>query len=123
MGRRSSSSDAKQSSIILLQERFKKLHRAKEMREAKQLLKLFSASAQVTRSSLHEPCKTFLRSELILPPTPEKSSVDVVRTDSKMHADAQVIETPSSGNCLSTDRVMHKANKFEDSDIDTSLHL
>ncbi|KAK6934558.1 hypothetical protein RJ641_034713 [Dillenia turbinata] len=121
MGGRSISSNAKRSSIMLLQERFKKLHRVKEMREAKQLLKLFSASAQVAQSSLHEPCICW--SKLILPPTPEKSSVDVVRTDSKMHADAEVIETPISGNCLSTDRVMHKANKFEDTDIDTSLHL
>ncbi|KAJ6314515.1 hypothetical protein OIU78_018070 [Salix suchowensis] len=55
------------SSIALLQERFRQLERAKEMRQQRELLKLFSEADHVQSAMACESSK-LLHSELTLPP-------------------------------------------------------
>uniref|UniRef100_A0A7N0RCB9 Uncharacterized protein n=1 Tax=Kalanchoe fedtschenkoi TaxID=63787 RepID=A0A7N0RCB9_KALFE len=55
MGDRTSESASSSSSIALLQERFKKLQRAREVRKERELLKVLAESARVNRSVSHDP--------------------------------------------------------------------
>ncbi|XVE80499.1 hypothetical protein DITRI_Ditri14bG0144900 [Diplodiscus trichospermus] len=118
MGRQSE--PAIHSSIALLQERFRQLQRAKEMRQEREVLRLLSEAEQINPAIPHEASQLFFRSELILQPRlPLQGSV---YSESSMHTQHQVIETPSLSNLQPRDAAMHTSS-INDSDVDTSLHL
>ncbi|CAK7324538.1 unnamed protein product [Dovyalis caffra] len=112
------------SSIVLLQERFRQLERAKEMRQQRELLKLFSESEHVQPAMAYESSKLFFLSELILPPRqPLQAFLSSQPTMQTEHTSIHVNETPMVMNLCSTDSVMNLTNNFDESDVDTSLHL
>ncbi|KAL6313799.1 hypothetical protein AAG906_010218 [Vitis piasezkii] len=110
MGRQSSDPIVIHSSIALLQERFRQLQRAKELREERELLRLFSQSPGVNPTEFPEPSRSFFQSELILP-----------------HRSPLPGSPPASPTCITStviSRKVYQASKnFDDSDVDTSLHL
>ncbi|KAJ6298418.1 hypothetical protein OIU76_019551 [Salix suchowensis] len=108
------------SSIALLQERFRQLERAKEMRQQRELLKLFSEADHVQSAMACESSK-LLHSELTLPPRqPIQASLSFQPTLQTEHND---LKAPIVANLCSTDSVMNLRYNFDESDVDTSLHL
>lgn len=119
MGRQNCNSTAVHSSIALLQERFRQLERAKEMRQQReQLLRLFSEPEQANPQ--------FFRSELILPTgEPLQGSLYVQSNLRNKPIDQEKIDISNSENLWSGNSVMHIEirNNFDEQDVDTSLHL
>ncbi|KAL9366840.1 hypothetical protein Peur_038039 [Populus x canadensis] len=123
MGRQSCDPAIIHSSIALLQERFRQLERAKEMRQQRELLKLFSEADHVQSAMDFESSK-LLHSELTLPPRqPIQASLSFQPTMQTEHNDLLVNTTPVVANLCSTDSVMNLTYNFDESDVDTSLHL
>ncbi|GMJ10402.1 hypothetical protein like AT4G16447 [Hibiscus trionum] len=118
MGRQSDL--AVHSSIALLQERFRQLQRAKEMRQEREVLRLLSEAERINPAAPHQAPQSFFHSELILQPRPPLQGS--IYSQTSMHAQHQVIDTSSLSNLWPRDTVMH-ASTFNDSDVDTSLHL
>ncbi|XVF70821.1 hypothetical protein PTKIN_Ptkin11bG0192600 [Pterospermum kingtungense] len=111
------------SSIALLQERFRQLQRAKEMRQERQVLRLLSEAEQINPAIPPEASQLFFSSELILQPRPPlQGSVYGESSMQNMHAQHRAIETPSLSNLEPRNSVMHTST-LNDSDVDTSLHL
>ncbi|GMJ05035.1 hypothetical protein HRI_004172700 [Hibiscus trionum] len=104
------------SSIALLQERFRQLQRAKEMRQEREVLRLLSEAEQINPAAP----QSFFHSELILCPRPPLQGSIYCQTS--MHAQRQIIDNSSLSNLRPRDTVLH-ASTFNDSDVDTSLHL
>ncbi|XAR67383.1 hypothetical protein NMG60_11002116 [Bertholletia excelsa] len=124
MSRQRSEPPVKHSSIALLQERFRQLQRAKEMREEKELLRQLSESQRINLNSCYDPSRLFLQSELILQPRSSlQGSPSSHHTLQSTHTDLQGMENPTSSNIQYTEGVEYKSTKFEASDIDTSLRL
>ncbi|KAE8654192.1 putative metal ion binding protein [Hibiscus syriacus] len=120
MGRQSEL--AVHSSIALLQERFRQLQRAKEMRHEREVLWLLFKAEQINPTTHHQAPQSFFHSELILQPRPPLQGS--IYSQTSMHAQHhQVIDTSSLSNLRPRDTVMHQASTFNDSDVDTSLHL
>ncbi|KAE8725453.1 putative Heavy metal transport/detoxification superfamily protein [Hibiscus syriacus] len=110
------------SSIALLQERFRHLQRAKEMRREREVLWLLSKAEHINQATPHQAPQSFFGSELILLPRPPLQGS--IYTQTSMHAQHhQVIDTLSLSNLQPRDSVVHHASTFNDSDVDTSLHL
>ena len=121
MGRQSD--PAVHSSIALLQERFRQLQRAKEIRQEREVLRLLSETERINPAIPHEASQLFFHSELILQPRqPLQGSLYSESSMQNMHTQHQVIETASLSNLQPRDTVMHTST-FNDSDVDTSLHL
>ncbi|KAE8680260.1 putative metal ion binding protein [Hibiscus syriacus] len=108
------------SSIALLQERFRQLQRAKEMRQEREVSRLLSEAQRINHATLHQAPQSFFHSELILQPRPPLQGS--IYSQTGMHARHQVIDTSSLSNLWLRDTVM-RASTFNDSDVDTSLHL
>lgn len=124
MGRQSCDATVIHSSIALLQERFRQLQRAKEMREARELLRLSSEPERVNPATLYDPTRLFFHSELIYSPRPlPQGSLYLQPNFQSKHTHIQVKDTPFFGSLGSIDTVMERKNDFDDSDVDTSLHL
>lgn len=124
MDRQSCDAPDMQSSIALLQERFRQLQRAKEMREARELLRLLSELERVKPGMHYDPNRLFFHSELIhSSSTLPQGSHNLQTNFQSKHTDLQVTETPFFANLGSTESVMERTNNFDDSDVDTSLHL
>lgn len=121
MGRQSD--PAVHSSIALLQERFKQLQRVKEMRQEREVLRLLSEAERINPATPYEVSQTFFHSELILQ-SRRPLQVSLYRESSmqSMHTQQQVIETPVLSNLQPRVTAIH-ASTFNDSDVDTSLHL
>ncbi|CAJ2649408.1 unnamed protein product [Trifolium pratense] len=135
------------SSIALLQERFRQLQRVKEMREKRELLKMLS-NAETKHFNFnscmsHEPITTrlFFHPELININTSSRSSPPHVSlslwpTTSQGMQDginnnntSTVVETPvlfknlCSKDCTQKQPLQASWNNVYDSGVDTSLHL
>lgn len=124
------------SSIALLQERFRQLEKVKERREGKELLKLFSSETQRSRgssssASMHLPAPDYsslhpTRHVVALPhnhrPTLQHDSLSLgLNTPSKLlHDHHSTIKTSSNSSLWSE---AESTSNFEHSDVDTSLHL
>ncbi|KAJ9169947.1 hypothetical protein P3X46_018088 [Hevea brasiliensis] len=125
MGRQNGDATVASSSIALLQERFRKLQRIREKRQEKELLKLFSESERsAAPAGMHfDPSKmTFHQPEMILPnraPPLQDSHLSLRLNSQSSNNHADIIKTPTSlwPNAGSSSR------SFENSDVDTSLHL
>uniref|UniRef100_A0A5B7BZL8 Uncharacterized protein n=1 Tax=Davidia involucrata TaxID=16924 RepID=A0A5B7BZL8_DAVIN len=125
MGRQNSDPTVAGSSIALLQERFRQLQRVREKREERELLKLFSEPERSTPTMNLEPAKLSFQPEMIFPPRPTlHDSLSLGLNSQSKHADFRAIKTPPSTNLWSTDAaVMSTSQIFENSEVDTSLHL
>ncbi|KDP39245.1 hypothetical protein JCGZ_01002 [Jatropha curcas] len=124
MGRQNCDPTVIHSSIALLQERFRQLEKAKEMRQQRELLRLFSEAEQVQSAKDYEPSRPFFHSELTLSPgQPLQGSLYVQPNMENKYTDLPVNETPNLVNLWSKNTVMHNINNFDESDVDTSLHL
>ncbi|EEF29345.1 uncharacterized protein LOC112536879 [Ricinus communis] len=124
MGRQNCDPTSIHSSIALLQERFRQLERAKEMRQQRELLRLFSEAEQVKPPKAFEQSRPFFHSELVLPlGQPLQDSLYLQPNMQNRHAELQINETPNSVDLWSKNTVMHITNNFDESDVDTSLHL
>ncbi|KAF3453342.1 hypothetical protein FNV43_RR03782 [Rhamnella rubrinervis] len=127
MATQSCEGSANHSSIALLQERFRQLQKAKEMREEKELLRLYSESGSGRRS--YEPSPVIHPHNHWSPPQPQGSGIyhqqPKLQLQSK-HADTQATET-NFANIFSRGAVgMHRTNysAVDDiADVDTSLRL
>lgn len=90
------------------------------MRQQRELLKLFSEADHVQSAMAYESSK-LLHSELTFPPRqPTHASLSFQPTVQTEHNDLQA---PIVANLCSTDSVMNLTNNFDESDVDTSLHL
>lgn len=111
------------SSIALLQERFRQLQRAKEMRQERQVLRMHSEADRINPATPPESSQLFFHSELILQPRPPRQgSLYSESSMQNLHTQHRAIETPSLSNLQPRDSFMHTST-LNDSDVDTSLHL
>lgn len=136
MGRESHDPSVVNSSIALLQERFRQLQRVKEMREERELMKMHTAPKQQFNSNIptvtydYESTRLFSHPELIVPSrSPPHVSLSLWPTSQSS------VQTPVSMNLCPTDythtqsmQASWKKNVYDwdsgsDSGVDTSLHL
>lgn len=104
------------SSIALLQERFRQLQRAKEIREERELFRQLLAesveSVDQNQAAAHfEPRGLFFQSEMTVSPHKAQPQVSMYLQPSYLHSKH------------AHQAVMHRPSNFDDSDVDTSLHL
>ncbi|XP_062080570.1 uncharacterized protein LOC133785336 [Humulus lupulus] len=129
MATRNCDNTSHHSSIALLQERFRQLQRAKEMREEKELLRLLSESERSNPTKRYEPAGFSFRSESLLPhkQTSHQSSVYHLQPNlQSKHGNLQATDHTTSiiGNITSTSAAMNnRTYNLDGSDVDTSLHL
>lgn len=144
MGRESSDQTMIHSSIVLLQERFRQLQKVKEMREEKEMLRLFSESDRCAsppsmkyNAHHHKPSNLFFQSELFhpLPPkvaapaTPPSSQITCL----SLWPDSHVSSNKKKTHCLNNKSWLPNKSTTpfydvndhgnESDDVDTSLHL
>ncbi|XVE72532.1 hypothetical protein DITRI_Ditri11bG0046700 [Diplodiscus trichospermus] len=126
MDRQGSDPTAVSSSIALLQERFRQLQKVKEKREEKELLKLFSESERAGPSMRHEPNRLSFQPEVILPSSqPHQESLSLGLNSQSRQTDFRVMSIPASTSLWpnKSAATSSTSNNFENSDVDTSLHL
>ncbi|KAF9590402.1 hypothetical protein IFM89_034195 [Coptis chinensis] len=127
MGRQNSESTVTLSSIALLQERFRELQRVKKMREERELLKLFSESERVDPElTMHyEPTRPFFHPELTISPgTYNRVSPCLQPESQRKYPRFEAVDTPLLMSLWPTDRcIMRASSTFDDTEVDTSLHL
>lgn len=120
-------------SIALLQERFKQLERTKEMREERDLLKVFVAQPEapiLSQPARREQSKWFLHSELVHPPRPLISPSPSSALQLPSHSDCGM-QLEDCETSLSIGLWPHRATKknmdspkiTKETEVDTSLHL
>ena len=125
MGRQSNDPTMVSSSIALLQERFRQLEKVKERREEKELLKLFAETERIMPATHFEPSKLSFQPEMI---TPHRSTLQDspslgLNLQTKQ-ADFQAMKMPTLPNLWPNGAAMASTSRsFENSDVDTSLHL
>lgn len=119
-----------QSSIALLQERFRQLQRVKAMREEKELSKvLVESPRRLSPSMQYEPAtsRLFFHPELILQPRPPPHICLSLRPNpqSKLAGFWCELDTPALMSSSPTKTLSSHGllDKLDDDDIDTSLHL
>lgn len=122
MDERYCESGSSSSSIALLQERFKQLQRAREVRKERELLKELAESKRVYHSVRHEPIKSSFSNEYI------HSSSSSGRYAAHNHGtdNLQVSRTRKYANLPYIDACMNRTQVYDNddgSDVDTSLHL
>ncbi|KAL7207593.1 hypothetical protein ACSBR1_029525 [Camellia fascicularis] len=123
MSRQSSDSLVNHLPIALLQERFKQLQRAKEMREERELSRQLSESQRVN-STTYDQSRLFFHSEIILAPRPpHQGSPSLQHNLQSKNDNLRATKTPTLANLQYSETVMYRSSNYEDSDIDTSLHL
>ncbi|KAK4847230.1 hypothetical protein QYF36_027304 [Acer negundo] len=132
MGRQGGGGDSTivNSSIALLQERFRQLERVREKREEKEMLKLFNESDRVVSPAMrYEPNKLSpFQPEMILPHHSHRphlqESLSLGLNYQDRHADFRAKTTPTStGLWPNSPSGPSTSRSFDHSDVDTSLHL
>ncbi|KAF6149586.1 hypothetical protein GIB67_011195 [Kingdonia uniflora] len=121
MGMQNSDPTVIHSSIALLQERFRQLHRVKQMREERELLKLFSKTERIMPT-----IRSYEQSRVFSQPEPSlQCSLSLRPEPQGKYGDYQAFDTPLLMSLWPTDRgvVVRSSKTFDDSDVDTSLHL
>ncbi|KAL2316582.1 hypothetical protein Fmac_030458 [Flemingia macrophylla] len=107
------------SSIALLQERFRQLEKVKERREGKQLLKLLSSES--TSSVMHNPTSPHNSQQpRLVNPHHDALSLGLNFTN-KHGADHNTMKPTPSFNLWP--QGASASRNFDTSDVDTSLHL
>ncbi|KAK9268192.1 hypothetical protein L1049_010635 [Liquidambar formosana] len=128
MGRENKDPTVIHSSIVLLQERFRQLHRVKKMREGRGLLKMLKEPQRFGHTINYDPTKLFFNPEVILPPRPPPQvSLSLWPNSHTKQDHNRGTETPLLTDLWPRDAPSMQAssNKLEgsESDVDTSLHL
>jgi hypothetical protein len=136
MGNKNNDPVVIQSSIALLQERFRQLQRVKAMREEKELSKvLVESPRQLSPSMQYEPAasRLFFHPELILQPrsVPPHICLSLRPNPQSKQAgfwcelDTPALMSSSPTKTLSSHGLLDKFDDSatDDDDIDTSLHL
>ncbi|XP_039139940.1 uncharacterized protein LOC120277249 [Dioscorea cayenensis subsp. rotundata] len=129
MRRQSNDPTVLHSSIALLQERFRKLQKVKEMREERELLRVFTdaeAEATILDNAHYESKTWFIHPELIRPTRslqPYPSTTQLKRHSDSM--ELQIFDTSLSIALQSDPLIKHSssASCFNDTEVDTTLHL
>ncbi|KAH7533467.1 hypothetical protein FEM48_Zijuj04G0133700 [Ziziphus jujuba var. spinosa] len=125
MGRQNGDPTMVNSSIALLQERFRQLQKVKERREERELQKFLSETERVSNL---DPSKQSFQSETIFPhdhrKTPQESlslglDLQSKQADLDLSMKTETLTNPWSLNTASSS----SSKGFENSEIDTSLHL
>ncbi|KAK7320275.1 hypothetical protein VNO77_29605 [Canavalia gladiata] len=122
MGRRDNDPTTVNSSIALLQERFRQLEKVKERREGKQLLKLLSS--ENTSSMRNLASQNSQQPRLMLPHRPtlhDSLSLGLNLTTKQGDHHHNSIKSPPSSNLWP--QPASTSTNFDTSDVDTSLHL
>ncbi|GMI85655.1 hypothetical protein HRI_002234800 [Hibiscus trionum] len=105
MGRQGGDPTVVSSSIALLQQRFRQLQKDREKREEKELLRLLSES------------------DLVGPNMHQDSSLSLGLSSHGRRTDFRAMAIPASSTSYLPNQTSPTSNKFETSDVDTSLHL
>lgn len=94
------------------------------MREARELLRLLSKPERVNVATQYKATRWF-HSELIHSPSPlPQCSLNNLQSNFQNKCtDPKATEIQFLTNLGSTDRVVDRTTNFDDSDVDTSLHL
>ncbi|KAH7660576.1 hypothetical protein IHE45_15G001400 [Dioscorea alata] len=133
MRRQSNDPTVLHSSIALLQERFRKLQKVKEMREERELLRVFTdaeaeaeAEATILDNAHYERPTWFIHPELIRPTRslqPYPSTTQLKRHSDSM--ELQIFDTSLSIGFQSDPLIKHSSSArcFNDTEVDTTLHL
>ena len=112
------------SSIALLQERFRRLQKAKELRERKEVQNLSSESIRANSAAWSEQTGLFFHSELVLPSkSPFQGSSYLQPSLESRQSHLQITDDLSLSDMGSRETVMNRTNCVDDLNIDTSLHL
>ncbi|XP_061361133.1 uncharacterized protein LOC133305041 [Gastrolobium bilobum] len=118
MGRQDNDPTMVNSSIALLQERFRQLEKVKERREGKELLNLLSSENQRNTSS----SMNSLQPRLVVPHRPTlHDSLSLGLNLTSKQGDHNNMKSPPSLNLWS--QGASTSRNFDSSDVDTSLHL
>lgn len=125
MGRQGGDSTAVNSSIALLQERFRQLERVREKREEKEMLKLFNDSDRRSSPAMrYEHNKLPSQPEIFLPNRPPyQESLSLGLHSQGRHADFRSKTTTSTSLWPTSPPGPSTSRNFDHSDVDTSLHL
>ncbi|XVF31889.1 hypothetical protein REPUB_Repub17cG0033400 [Reevesia pubescens] len=124
MGRQGGDPTMVNSSIALLQERFRQLQKVREKREEKELLKLFSESDRVSPTMRYEPNRFSFQPEVILPyRQPPQDSLSLGLNSQRRQTDFRAMAIPASTSLSPNNSAACTSKNFENSDVDTSLHL
>ncbi|KAE8701354.1 chlorophyll a/b-binding family protein [Hibiscus syriacus] len=116
------------SSIALLQERFRQLQKVREKREEKELLKLFSepdrAADSIKRCEPNGLLWTF-QPEVAFPSRqPQQDSLPLGLNSMSRQTDFRAMGIPASTSLWPNAAATSSTSKYyENSDVDTSLHL
>jgi len=111
------------SSIALLQERFRQLEKVKERREGKQLLKLLS-SETTSSSIIHNPSSQNSHQQQMVPPLHRPTlhdSLSLGLNFTQGDHNTMNMKPPPSSNLWP--QGAPSSRNFDTSDVDTSLHL
>ncbi|XP_044492738.1 uncharacterized protein LOC123216381 [Mangifera indica] len=125
MGRQNGDSTMVNSSIALLQERFRQLERVREKREEKELLKLFAEPDPMAPAARSERNKS-PQLEMMIPPhrPPLQDSLSLGLNSPGKRPDFRDSTIPSSSNLWPISSTSQSTSRnFDNSDVDTSLHL
>uniref|UniRef100_A0A7N2M9I5 Uncharacterized protein n=2 Tax=Quercus lobata TaxID=97700 RepID=A0A7N2M9I5_QUELO len=125
MSRQSNDATMVSSSIALLQERFRQLEKVKERREEKELLNLFAETERIMPTTHFEPSKLSFQPQMT---TPNRSTLrDSPSLELNLQtkqADVQAMKRPTLTDLWPNGAAMASTSRsFENSDVDTSLHL
>ncbi|EOX93459.1 hypothetical protein QQP08_001727 [Theobroma cacao] len=125
MGRQGGDPTMVSSSIALLQERFRQLQKVREKREEKELLKLFAESERLSPTMRYEPNRLSFQPEVILPyRQPPQDSLSLGLNPQSRQTDFRAMGIPASPSSWPNSAATSSRSKnFENSDVDTSLHL
>ncbi|GKV38435.1 hypothetical protein SLEP1_g46348 [Rubroshorea leprosula] len=80
-------------SIALLQERFRQLERAKEMRQEKELLRMLLESRQINAAITYVPCRSLFHPELMLSHLPLQCTLKGEASMQSKNTQVQAIQT------------------------------
>lgn len=125
MGRQSSDPTTVSSSIALLQERFRQLQKVKERREEQKLLQMLSETERVTPSTRHfEPARLPYQSDVVLP---IRSSTPAADSSLSLGLNVQPKQVDYCGMktlpFTASSPTTSSSRKYDNSELDTSLHL
>ncbi|OIW16427.1 hypothetical protein TanjilG_19143 [Lupinus angustifolius] len=120
MGRQNNDPRSVNSSIALLQQRFRELEKVKERREGKQLVRLLSHDSSISSQN------SLQHSKLMDPPhrpsLNDSLSLGLNLTSKKSDHNTMKLSPPPSLNSWPK-KVASTSTNFDSSEVDTSLHL
>lgn len=125
MGRQSNDPTMVSSSIALLQERFRQLEKVKEQREEKELLNLFAETERIMPTAHFEPSKLSFQPQMTNPNwSTLRDSPSLELNLQTKQVDVQAMKRPTLTDLRPNGAAMASTSRsFENSDVDTSLHL